>query len=98
DRIAGLGRVVDDVASSDDPTLVAFDDIVDLFDRIPASGRLHALVLRLLHLGRRRAVRVVAPSEADTLGRCYEDSVRRLRSGRTGVLLNPDPALGGSVL
>ena len=98
DLVTGLGRLVDDVASSDDPTLVAFDDIVDLFDRAPASGRLDALVLRLLDLGRRRAVRVVVASEADALGRCYEDSVRRLRSGRTGILLTPDPDLGGSLL
>ena len=98
DLIVGLARVIDEIATSDDPTLVAFDDIVELFDRTPESGRLDTLVLRLLDLGRRRAVRVVVASEADTLGRCYEDSVRRLRTGRTGILLTPDPDLGGSLL
>ena len=83
---------------SDEPTLVAFDDLADLFDLTAHRAAWTPSSFASSTSDARRPVRVVVASEADALGRCYEDSVRRLRSGRTGILLTPDPDLGGSLL
>jgi len=43
-------------------------------------------------------LRVVVGGEVDALLRCYGDSLTRLRSGRTGVLLQPDPDVHAGLL
>jgi hypothetical protein len=51
------------------------------------------LLQRLLRLPPSAQVRLLASAEADAAGRCWADSIRRLRAARTGVLLRPDPDL-----
>lgn len=77
--------------------LVAIDDLPELLDGADGT-EIDELLDALLRLGPDAGVRVVATGEADSLSRCYSDSVRRLRSTRTGILLRPDPDLHPALL
>ena len=79
------------------PVLVLVDDLTDLLDR-PDGAPVDHLLLELLDLGRSAPIRVVAAAEADALARCYAESARRLRAGRGGLLLRPDPDLHPGLL
>jgi S-DNA-T family DNA segregation ATPase FtsK/SpoIIIE len=87
----GVLRAALDRAGGREPALLVVDDLPDVLEG-PAGSDCEALLLELLSR-RDRAVRVVASADADDLPRCFSDVVRRLRAGRTGVLLRPDPDL-----
>lgn len=76
--------------------LVVVDDLCELLDG-PDGPAIDEAVLTSI----RRSTadqRLVVSGEADAVGRCYGESVRRLRSGRTGILLRPDPDLHSGLL
>ncbi|MBS1837507.1 MAG: hypothetical protein JST64_07400, partial [Actinobacteria bacterium] len=77
--------------------LVVVDDMPELLDG-PDGAVLDGLLDRLLRRIRTAPVRIVASGEADAVARCYGDSVRRLRSGRQGILVRPDPDLHPGLL
>ena len=79
--------------------LVVIDDLPELLDG-PHGGTADALIAELMSIGTSDAagVRVVGGAESDALLRCYGESVRRLRAGRTGVLLRPDRDLHPGIL
>ncbi len=78
-------------------TLVAIDDLPDLLDG-PDEAFVESLLLGVLERSRTLPIRVVVSGEIDAMTRCYGDLMARLRSGRTGVLLRPDPDLHGGLL
>lgn len=78
-------------------TIVLIDDLPELLDG-PHGTILDEALERVLRRGTTSPVRVVASGEADTTARCYADSLRRLRSGRTGILLRPDADLHPGLL
>lgn len=77
--------------------LVIIDDLTDLLDSTDGPV-IDAILVQLLAAGTASEVRIVASAEADAVTRCYSDSLRRLRSGRSGVLLRPDPDLHPGLL
>lgn len=77
--------------------LVIIDDLTDLLDSTDGAV-IDAILVRLLAAATASEVRVVASAEADAVTRCYGDSLRRLRSGRSGILLRPDPDLHPGLL
>lgn len=72
--------------------VIAVDDLPELLDG-PDGSAVDELLARALRLPPEDGLRVVATGESDATSRCYGDSLRRLRSGRTGILLRPDPDL-----
>ncbi len=78
-------------------SVVAIDDLPELLEG-PDGTEIDELLDALLRLGPHAGARVVVTGEADSLSRCYSDSVRRLRSTRTGILLRPDPDLHPGLL
>ena len=78
-------------------TVVVVDDLPELLGG-PDGTEMDHLLQQLLLLPPEAGVRVVAAGEADAAARCYGDSLRRLRSGRTGMLLRPDPDLHPALL
>lgn len=72
--------------------VIAVDDLPELLDG-PDGTVVDDLLGRALRLAPDVGLRVIATGEADATARCYGDSLRRLRSGRTGILLRPDPDL-----
>ena len=79
------------------PTLLAVDDLPELLDG-PDEALLESLLLGVLERSRTLPIRLVASGEIDAMTRCYGDLMTKLRSGRTGVLLRPDPDLHGGLL
>ncbi|UDY37297.1 FtsK/SpoIIIE domain-containing protein [Dermatobacter hominis] len=77
--------------------VVVVDDLPELLEG-PGGQAADELLQRLLLLPSSSGVRVLASAEADAAGRCWSDALRRLRSGRTGVLLRPDPDLHPALL
>jgi hypothetical protein len=80
--------LAESAALAEEPTLLTVDDLPDLLEREPALE--HALD-SLHQLARTRPIRLVLSGESDALARCYADVLTRVRSGRTGILLRPDP-------
>ncbi|MDQ2678249.1 MAG: FtsK/SpoIIIE domain-containing protein, partial [Actinomycetota bacterium] len=78
-------------------TLLAVDDLPELLDG-PDEAMVESLLLDVIERSRTLPIRVVASGEIDAMARCYGDLMSRLRSGRTGVLLRPDPDLHGGLL
>ncbi len=95
------GRVDARSAEPDDAdrlrAIVAIDDLPELLDT-PDGTTADELLDHLIRLAPAAGVRVLATGEADAAARCYGSSMRRLRSGRTGILLRPDPDLHPSLL
>ena len=79
------------------PTLLAVDDLPELLDG-PDEALLESMLLGVSERSRTLPIRLVASGEIDAMTRCYGDLMTKLRSGRTGVLLRPDPDLHGGLL
>ena len=79
------------------PTLVCVDDVNDVLDA-PDGDQIERMLEQLVATGRSAPVRVVLAGENDAMGRAFSDLVTRVRAGRTGVLLCPDPDVHGSLL
>ena len=84
-------------ASGGCPTVLAVDDLPDLLDG-PEEALVESRLLEVMDRARSVPIRLVVSGEIDAMSRCYGDLVARLRSGRTGVLLRPDPDLHGGLL
>lgn len=96
DRAHEVLRAAASSAGGASRRLVVVDDLCELLDG-PDGPAIDDAVLTLI----RRSTddqRLVVSGEADAVGRCYGESVRRLRSGRTGILLRPDPDLHPGLL
>ena len=79
------------------PTLLAVDDLPELLDG-PDEALLESMLLGVIQRSLTLPIRLVASGEIDAMTRCYGDLMTKLRSGRTGVLLRPDPDLHGGLL
>lgn len=77
--------------------LLAVDDLPELLAG-PDPAEIEDLLTALVRPTPGGTIRVVAGGEADGITRCYGELVRRLRSGRTGILLRPDPDLHPGLL
>ena len=84
-------------AEQGQPTLLAVDDLPELLDG-PDEALLESMLLGVIERSRTLPIRLVASGEIDAMTRCYGDLMTKLRSGRTGVLLRPDPDLHGGLL
>ena len=80
-----------------EPTLVCVDDIADVTDG-GGGDRVERVLDQLVVAGRDAPIRVVLAGDIDAMGRSFGDLFTRVRAGRTGVLLQPDPDLHGSLL
>ena len=79
------------------PALLAIDDLPELLDG-PDEALLESMLLGVIERSRTLPIRLVASGEIDAMVRCYGDLMTKLRAGRTGVLLRPDPDLHGGLL
>ncbi len=70
--------------------LIAIDGFPELAEQAGAPVLEHDL-LRVVAAGAASSVRIAIGGEADAMVRCYSDVLTRIRSGRTGLLLQPDP-------
>lgn len=91
-----LGAVERDAAAGR-RTLLALDRFCELVE-LPGASVLEDELARLLRSAAGTPLRVVVGGDADGLLRCYSDVATRLRGGRTGLLLQPDPDLHAGLL
>ena len=78
-------------------TLLALDGLPELLER-PGAHELEARLIEALQLGAEVPLRLAIGGEVDAMARCYSDVVVRVRSGRTGVLLQVERDLHAGLL
>lgn len=92
DPAESLEHIYDEVRTqlgNGSTVLLCVDNLPDLLASDQA-GPVEDLLGRLLILSKTSELRIILCGEIDAMTRCYSDVVTRVRSSRTGVLLQPD--------
>lgn len=79
------------------PVLVCVDDLPDLLEQ-ETGPQVEELIASLVSTSRSRQIRLVVSGEMGAVSRCYSSALTSVRSGRTGILLNPDCDTDGALL
>lgn len=77
--------------------LLAIEELPEILDG-HNSASVEDFIDAMVLLSNQHRLRIVAAGEIDAMSRCYSPSAVRLRSGRTGLLLRPDPDTHGAIL